>query len=375
MGIYDPTADLAANTQYPWMPPTLKPRSAKPATAVIPPVNVVATQPKAAPLTTGMGFNLPSISSVGMGFTTAPSVPPVTANAVTNAVQLPGAQDGDAGATSTGASQRDVRITEKGSSASQTPPGAGGSTSPNGTGYNVVPTSESSITRVNVAGQSPLFTNMDPGTALDDINKKGAPLPSVPGFLAGVKSGGFGLVSPKATVEGVSPLDAKAAALGQQSDSLFNTGGLVDAWKARGLRRQSMETTNQSTALKNTAVAQQANALHQEGLQQQYALGLAQNAATQRGQDMALAPHLGDIAINAGIINALKAGDMEKARDVATVRSPKSIVNSKFVPVHDPIKGFIGAMDETSGKFNPYDQAAVAAENKRQTAIKAASGQ
>ena len=370
MAAFDPTRPFLM-PDLPGLPTFTTPM--KKATAQIPPVNVVGTAP---PIKRGRG----GVPITAIDFTSGtprttgmvpfrPGLVPASQNAVTAA-----------GAAAQGTTeptpvvpvadqpnyaqpqQGEVRKAERGVYNPATPgvsdaeaaQGTTGSTSPGGMGYKASPTSGAGITRVDAVGQSPLFTNLEPGFALDDINKKGRQLPSVPGVLSGVKEGGFGLVAPGATqTQAYSPYRAKADQLMQQADQLFSSGGLVDSWRARGVRRQANELNNAAAAVEQNQNQQQANRIHEKQVGNQFQIGSEQLATQRRGQDFGLAANMSDILIGKGVTDAMAKGDLAKARDIATVRSPRVGNPSEYTTITNAAGKVIGKMDKRTGVMEP----------------------
>lgn len=280
--------------------------------------------------------------------------------------------------------QADVRKAESGASAPQTPgvsaaeaaAGTAGSTSAGGTGFKATPTSAAGISRVDAAGMSPLFTNLDPGTALDDIKKmRGSPLASATSMLAGVKDGSFGLLAPKAQPEPyvATDLRGRMATMLQEADALSRSGGIVDSWRARGLRRSAMQVGEAATAQESQANAAQANVNQRRGQDMTYALGLANNAATRRGQDMGFLPRMGDVVIGQGVAAAIAKGDIEAARQFATIDKPRVGNAPKFEPLKDAMGNVLGILDGNTGAINYVDVAAESAAQKLKTQQQAAA--
>ena len=214
---------------------------------------------------------------------------------------------------------------------SQAPsPDATGAVSPGGMPYFTRPTSQSGIERIDVQGQAPLFTNMG-GAGLDDLAKKGATLPSVPGFLRGVPSfgagvnagqigyggGGGGLIPPSV----YSRLDE----LERQAEPLLKSSGIVDRLRGRQLLRQRERYANTAAALANVEVggAHGAAALGAVGVAQQRAnqeaaqnfaantLRLREISAQERGQDLGFLPHLATTVQGQLAQQATQKGDIE----------------------------------------------------------------
>ncbi len=235
------------------------------------------------------------------------------------------------------------------------PPGADASgVTAKGTPFKASTTSAPDITRVDAPGQSPLFTNMAPAVALDDINnKRSSPLPSVAGFMGGVKDGSFGLLAPTAQPQPyVSALRSRSDSLYQQADATAASGGIVDLWKARGMRRSAKILGEQATADEANAINAQANAIRSQGQAQQLQLGMGDLFTRQRGQDMAFLPQLGDVAIGAGIAKAVKEGKMDDAAAYARVKMPGAPQNPKFQAVTDPISGTTSILNVNTGEIS-----------------------
>lgn len=317
-------------------------------------------------------FNDANVASIASAENASPypDIPATVANAV-----------GYAQAT-TNPVQSSVRKAEKGSYNPATPGtpaeyGAGASTSPAGVGYTTQTTSSPSITRVNVKGQSPLYTNLEPGAALDDISKKGPQLNSVPGFLGGVKEGGFGLVNPAAGGANYpNPASQQAAQLHQQANEMISSGGLVDMWMGRGLRRQANTLTDQADAQGRLADQQQLTKLRQRQIEQQFELGKEELRVRRRGQDFGLFPNMTDILLGSQVTDALSKGEYERANKIATVKAPRTghvpkgkevIKDINGVPTHifDPDTGTLEAiMSAEEQKKQALKQAAAKAEKK-----------
>lgn len=237
-------------------------------------------------------------------------------------------------------SQGNVRKTEQGSSSPRAPSAAGyaagseGSVSPGGTPYVTRKVGEG-IERIDTKGQSPLFTNMG-GAGLDDINRMGPQLPSVPGFLAGVKSFGSGAVAGAQSAQGGGNFGMIPPSLMSQIDSLdsearplLSSRGIVDRLRGRQLMRTrsrllaDMANTMQAGAqVGAVGVAQQNANTSAFNAQETMAQNLAQNALKQqelkaqmRGQDLSFLPHLGQAAAGMNIAKAFKEGNMNAVLD------------------------------------------------------------
>jgi hypothetical protein len=259
----------------------------------------------------------------------AAAMPPKTQNAVA----ITNAQNAD--------SQSDrARGKAQAPGQSQAPsPDATGAVSPGGLPYFTRPTSQPNIERIDAKGQSPLFTNMG-GAGLDDLSKKGAQLPSVPGFLAGVPTFGAGAganvggvaMAPAAGGGGaLSALYSRINDYQDRADKLLNSSGIVSQFRGRQLLRARARligdvsslsnadaaTTNAGASLALTGVAQQR--ANEEG-QQNVASNLLRSqeiASTNRAHELGFLPRMEDAVRGQRYQQAALAGDSAEAARIA----------------------------------------------------------
>lgn len=208
--------------------------------------------------------------------------------------------------------------------------------SPGGLPYFTDTTSQPGIEKITVKGQSPLFTNMG-GAGLDDLSKKGAQLPSVPSFLAGVPSFGAGvrapvqetgtMFSPDGGVGGgggvLSAMYSRINDYQDRADKLLNSSGIVDQYRGRQLLRARARLVNDLTSLSgaDAAMAQSNAALAAVGVAQQRAnqegtqnaasnyLRLQELKETGRAHELAFLPRLEDAVRGRRYQQAAAAGD------------------------------------------------------------------
>jgi hypothetical protein len=262
--------------------------------------------------------------------------PAVTQNAVNAAVSM----KADAASQLPGG----LRGTERGVAAAGAPSIAGlpagsdSGVSTTGLPYTMQPTVSSGVTRIDARGQSPLFTNMG-AAGLDDLQRKGSPLPSVPGFLSRVRNFGEGAVA--------APTSAPAygGGMGMIHPHMFNmidnyereaqpllaSPGIVDRLRGRTMLRNRARLIGDMTsvmaansgaehAAASTSLALSgAQRVQREG-EQNVASNLlrAHEIATQaRGHELAALPHLEDIVRGQRYAQEAKAGNAEAMRSIA----------------------------------------------------------
>lgn len=297
-------------------------------------------------------------------------------------------------AVQAGASQGDVRKTERGAYAPSTPAvprgadyGTQGSTSPGGLPYLTTPTSVPGISRVNQRGQSPLFTNLESGAAVDDMARmRSSPLPSVAGFLKTVPEFGQG-VRQAAVVPTNAAVSTQApdplAGLFSQAQGLLESSNLIDNWRGRMLMRAyergsaARAQQQQADAASGAAGAQVLRAANEMPIAQLGAAtqrrGQDLTAATMaRGQDFTVAPHLPTMQITSDMVRAARAGDQETAQAISRLLHPPTIpAPHNPTVVFSPLGGMAIAGPGGVEYQTAEEMAAAAEKRKRAAAAKA----
>jgi hypothetical protein len=137
---------------------------------------------------------------------------------------------------------------------------------------------------------------------LDSIdNRRSTQLPSVAGFLAGVKP--FGAGASNAPTAGLptptNPMQGRLDSILNRSQSLLSSNSLVDNWRGRQLAKMydrllagQVAQQNANTNTGQLGIAQGQLGVAQGHLANELPIHMLQNSTAQRGQDYQLAVHL-----------------------------------------------------------------------------------
>lgn len=192
---------------------------------------------------------------------------------------------------------------------------------------------------------------------LDDIdNKRGTTLPSVDRVLAGIQPGDLNppqaqaapttQVARGAHADQIAALDAEAAPYLSSRGLGANYHGRVLARQARTLQLADVQQQN---AQANTTSAN-AHALTAEN---EFPLASMRDVTTQRGQNFGLAEHLPTLQIQNAALARLHAGDLEGAKSLLTLSSPRTGFQPHGLTLHsNPVTGEpMGTFDPNSGVY------------------------
>ena len=285
--------------------------------------------------------NIPIWGRTLNGSPPAPATPPATQNAVR-------------AATANTVQEGDVRKFDSGVANPAAPPG--GSVTSTGLPYTSVDQGNG-ITRFNVAGQSPLFTNLGVN-GLEDMQRMGPALPSTGAFLSGLQEGDLYPPAAGSATAGLptmaSPHASQIASLESQAAPYLQSQGIAANWRGRMLMRQARQLDDEDVlnqnANSNTTMAG-ARALSS---QNEFPLALMHDITAQRGQDYALAPHLPQLQIQQAAAARLQKGDMEGARQLLTLAAPRSGFQPRgFTPITDATGAFAGVLNRDTGQMIP----------------------
>lgn len=301
--------------------------------------------------------------------------------------------------------QRDVRLSERGPynprapSTTGYPPGSESTVTPGG-----IPAVSrdvgGGVSRFDVAGQSPTFTNLG-AVGVDDLARKGPALASVPGFLAGVRDMLPTNLGPRDSGGGMFTANDTGAPIFNVGTSTPSGGNAPSSgaptWADMVANKQARVAAQQRTqqqiadattlrARNEVPLALLSNTTQLRGQDLTHDVATAHNAITSRGidvnaathkygVDMGLLPHLGQIAQGNALKNAYTKGDLQSVKDISQASNP-----NPFYPPEDKVT------QDTAGRgvwisapgqkpyFMTFEQATAATKNEKSAYARAMDG-
>lgn len=221
--------------------------------------------------------------------------------------------------------------------------------------------------------RSPLFTNLP----LSNFQTaRSTPLPSVGGFLSGVKStSDFSPPTAAAAGGGVSADNFDRAALLQRANANIEAGehNIVKGWIGRQQRRQYDNLAQDDATTQNAITAARAVGVQERRQATDVPIANLQAQIAARGQNFGLAPHLPRLRIENAAANAVDAGDYDSANTIGTtfVRQPYVRPTLEFATQFDPTGTNFITTNKLTGATTVQSLADLQAEQKAERARQA----